>query len=79
MKRQAVAHFRASYEVPAAGCLVIGADRKSMRGFGYRRLQILLQRKGSRMSNKKFRWLYREARLQVHCRGGRKGALGRST
>jgi putative transposase len=46
------------------------------RRFGYRRLQILLGREGVAMNHKKFRRLYREERLQVRRRGGRKRALG---
>jgi putative transposase len=100
VKRQAVAHLCASYEVSQRrACNVIGADRTSVRyrsrrpddatlrarlrelaaqrrRFGYRRLQILLRREGTRMNHKKFRRLYREERLQVRRRGGRKRALG---
>jgi len=46
------------------------------RRFGYRRLHILLSREGIRMNHKKLRRLYREERLQVRRRGGRKRALG---
>jgi putative transposase len=46
------------------------------RRFGYRRLHILLTREGLVMNHKKFRRLYREERLQVRRRGGRKRALG---
>jgi putative transposase len=46
------------------------------RRFGYRRLQILLRREGTRVNHKKLRRLYREERLQVRRRGGRKRALG---
>jgi putative transposase len=46
------------------------------RRFGYRRLLILLRREGSHVNHKKFRRLYREERLQVRRRGGRKRALG---
>jgi transposase InsO family protein len=42
------------------------------RRFGYRRLHILLRREGIAMNHKKFRRLYREERLQVRRRGGRK-------
>jgi putative transposase len=44
--------------------------------FGYRRLHILLTREGIVMNHKKLRRLYREERLQVRRRGGRKRALG---
>lgn len=46
------------------------------RRFGYRRLHILLSREGIRINYKKLRRLYREERLQVRRRGGRKRALG---
>lgn len=46
------------------------------RRFGYRRLQILLRREGTVVNHKKLRRLYREERLQVRRRGGRKRALG---
>jgi putative transposase len=46
------------------------------RRFGYRRLQILLRREGICMNHKKLRRLYREERLQVRRRTGRKRAPG---
>jgi putative transposase len=46
------------------------------RRFGYRRLHILLGREGVHLNHKKLRRLYREERLQVRRRGGRKRALG---
>ena len=46
------------------------------RRFGYRRLFVLMRREGLVMNHKKFRRLYREERLQVRRRGGRKRALG---
>jgi putative transposase len=46
------------------------------RRFGYRRLLILLRRDGLQLNHKKLRRLYREERLQVRRRGGRKRALG---
>jgi putative transposase len=46
------------------------------RRFGYRRLHILLTREGIAMNHKKLRRLYREERLQVRRRGGRKRAVG---
>ncbi|MBV9813143.1 MAG: IS3 family transposase [Acetobacteraceae bacterium] len=46
------------------------------RRFGYRRLGVLLRREGIVMNHKKLRRLYREERLQVRRRGGRKRALG---
>ena len=46
------------------------------RRFGWRRLQVLLSREGVHVNHKKLRRLYREERLQVRRRGGRKRALG---
>ena len=46
------------------------------RRFGYRRLHVLLGREGWRMNHKRFRRLYREEKLQVRRRSGRKRALG---
>ena len=46
------------------------------RRFGYRRLHILLTRQGIRLNHKKLFRLYREERLGVRKRGGRKRALG---
>ncbi len=46
------------------------------RRFGYRRLLILIRREGTRVNHKKLRRLYRDERLQVRRRGGRKRALG---
>lgn len=51
----------------------VAAER---RRFGYRRIHIMLQRQGIVMNQKKLRRLYREERLQVRRRGGRKRALG---
>ena len=46
------------------------------RRFGYRRIHIMLDRQGIVMNQKKLRRLYREEKLQVSRRGGRKRALG---
>lgn len=46
------------------------------RRFGYRRIHLMLKRRGEIMNLKKLRRLYREERLQVKRRGGRKRALG---
>lgn len=51
----------------------VAAER---RRFGYRRIHIMLVRQGIVMNQKKLRRLYREERLQVRKRGGRKRALG---
>ena len=46
------------------------------RRFGYRRLHILLARQGVRLNHKRLFRIYREERLGVRRRGGRKRALG---
>ncbi len=46
------------------------------RRFGYRRLHILLKREGVEVNWKKVYRLYKEERLTVRKRGGRKRALG---
>ena len=51
----------------------VAAER---RRFGYRRIHIMLERQGIYMNQKKLRRLYREEKLQVRKRGGRKRALG---
>jgi len=51
----------------------VAAER---RRFGYRRIHVMLERQGIVMNQKKLRRLYREEKLQVRRRGGRKRALG---
>lgn len=51
----------------------VAAER---RRFGYRRVHVMLARQGWVVNHKKIRRLYREERLQVRRRGGRKRALG---
>lgn len=46
------------------------------RRFGYRRLHVLLRREGFAVNHKRLFRLYREERLMVRRRGGRKRALG---
>ena len=46
------------------------------RRFGYRRLHVLLRREGHAINRKRVQRLYREERLMVRRRGGRKRALG---
>ena len=46
------------------------------RRFGYRRLHILLRRAGIEVNHKRVFRLYREERLTVRRRGGRKRAIG---
>ena len=46
------------------------------RRFGYRRLHVLLRREGHAVNRKPVQRLYREERLTVRRRGGRKRAMG---
>ena len=46
------------------------------RRFGYRRLHVLLRREGHAVNKKRVQRLYREERLTVRRRGGRKRAIG---
>jgi putative transposase len=46
------------------------------RRFGYRRLHVLLRREGFLVNHKRLFRIYREERLTVRRRGGRKRALG---
>jgi len=46
------------------------------RRFGYRRLHVLLRREGHAVNKKRIQRLYREERLTVRRRGGRKRAMG---
>ena len=46
------------------------------RRFGYRRLHVLLRREGHVVNRKRVQRLYREERLTVRRRGGRKRAIG---
>ena len=68
------------YRQPPAGRCAVRARLRELaavrRRFGYRRLHVLLKREGMRVNHKKLRRLYREERLQVRRRGGRKRALG---
>ena len=51
----------------------VAAER---RRFGYRRVHVMLERQGWHVNQKKIRRLYREEKLQVSKRGGRKCAFG---
>jgi putative transposase len=46
------------------------------RRFGYRRLHVLLRREGHAVNEKRVQRIYREERLTVRRRGGRKRAMG---
>ncbi|WP_209490551.1 IS3 family transposase [Xanthobacter flavus] len=52
------------------------AIARERRRFGYRRLHVLLRREGFRVNHKRLFRLYREERLMVRRRGGRKRAIG---
>lgn len=52
------------------------AIAQERRRFGYRRLHVLLRREGFRVNHKRLFRLYREERLMVRRRGGRKRAIG---
>ena len=52
------------------------AIAQERRRFGYRRLHVLLKREGYMVNHKKLFRLYREEKLAVRRRGGRKRAIG---
>jgi putative transposase len=52
------------------------AIAQERRRFGYRRLHVLLKREGYVINHKKLFRLYREEKLAVGRRGGRKRAIG---
>src|SRR5262249_62170243 len=52
------------------------AIAQERRRFGYRRLHVLLKREGYQINHKKLFRLYREEKLTVRRRGGRKRAIG---
>lgn len=52
------------------------AIAQERRRFGYRRLHVLLRREGFRVNHKRLFRLYREERLMVRRRGGRKRVIG---
>jgi putative transposase len=68
------------YESKGGGDVSVRARLRELanerRRFGYRRLAIMLRREGVRMNLKKVYRLYKEERLMVRRRGGRKRALG---
>src|SRR6476660_2607996 len=52
---------------------------RERRRFGYRRLLIFLRREGFTVNHKRLFRIYREERLMVRKRGGRKRAMGSRT
>ena len=67
--------YRSSQPDDAAVRERLRALAAERRRFGYRRLQWLLEREGVRMNHKRFRRLYREEKLQVQRRRGRRRAI----
>jgi len=57
-------------------CERLKALAEERRRFGYRRLHVLLRREGHAVNKKRVQRLYREERLTVRRRGGRKRAMG---
>ena len=49
---------------------------KARRRFGYRRLHVFLRREGHEVNHKRLFRIYREEKLHVRRRGGRKRAMG---
>jgi putative transposase len=70
--------YRYASQRPDDGALRLRLKELALerRRFGYRRLYILLRREGVVLNHKKLYRLYREERLMVRKRGGRKRALG---
>ncbi|VDC48598.1 hypothetical protein BREV_BREV_03196 [Brevundimonas mediterranea] len=56
---------------------ILRALAQERRRFGYRRLHVLLRREGHAINRKRVQRIYREERLTVRPRGGRKRAMGR--
>ena len=52
---------------------------RKRRRFGYRRLHVLLRRKGNAVNHKRLFRIYGEEKLHVRRRGGRKRAIGTRT
>lgn len=73
---RSMARYRSRRPDDAATRSRLRALAAERRRFGYRRLGPLLSREGVRLNHRKLRRLYREERLQVRRRGGRKRALG---
>ena len=74
-----VLHYRAKRADDTALRKRLRELAQERRRFGYRRLGWLLTREGHSMNHKKLYRLYREERLMVRRRGGRKRALGSRT
>lgn len=68
--------YRTTRAVDAALRQRMRAIAEVRRRFGYRRLHVLLKREGHVINHKKLFRLYREEKLAVSRRGGRKRAIG---
>jgi putative transposase len=68
--------YRSRRPDDAALRLRLRALAHERRRFGYRRLHVLLRREGFKVNHKRLFRIYREERLMVRRRGGRKRALG---
>jgi putative transposase len=84
-KRDAVAHLPSAFDMSERrACTVIGCVRMTVRyhsrgpdDAGLRqRLRALLRREGFLVNHKRLFRIYRDERLMVRRRGGRKRALG---
>jgi putative transposase len=73
VKRPEGHHGRADDEALRERLKALAQER---RRFGYRRLYVLLRRQGHAVNRKRVQRLYREERLTVCRRGGRKRAMG---
>jgi putative transposase len=68
--------YRATRPADAALRERLKALAAERRRFGYRRLHVLLRREGRLVNRKRVQRIYREERLMVRRRGGRKRAMG---
>lgn len=68
--------YQTTWVDDAGLCQRMRAIARDRRRFGYRRLHVLLKREGYVINNKKLFRLYREEKLLVRPRGGRRRAIG---
>jgi putative transposase len=68
--------YQATRPKTMASCARLKALAQERRRFGYRRLHVLLRREGHAVNRKRVQRIYREERLTVRRRGGRKRAMG---
>jgi len=76
--REAAAYLQYQSGRPDEGPLRerLTALAQERRRFGYRRLHVLLRREGHAVNRKRVQRIYREEKLTVRRRGGRKRAMG---